>query len=105
PDQLWPPNHKFVPVVIMGVTDATAAPITFTITGVTQDEPLIDRGDGQTCPDAAGVGTDSALLRSERSGLGDGRVYHVSFRADDGHGAHCEGTVAVCVPMQRDVPC
>ena len=40
----------------------------------------------------------------ERNGSGDGRVYHISFRADDGHG-ECEGTVTVCVPLEKDETC
>ena len=51
------------------------------------------------CPDAGGVGTSTALLRAERSGLtsADGRTYHVGFTADDGKGGHCTGAVSVCV--------
>ena len=38
-------------------------------------------GTGNTCPDSMGVGTSTTQLRAERSGEGDGRVYHVSFSA------------------------
>src|SRR6185369_17712446 len=54
-------------------------------------------GSGRTCPDASGVGLDTASLRSERSGNGDGRVYHVAFRAVDRCDAACTGAVTVCV--------
>ena len=64
-----------------------------TITEIAQDEPLNDAGDGNTCPDGSGIGTDRASLRAERSGQGDGRVYHVGFQADDGVGGMCLGTV------------
>ena len=37
------------------------------------------------------------LLRSERDGSGDGRVYHVAFRAEDPAGGFCTGEVEVCV--------
>ena len=104
PDRLSPPNHGFVQVVVMGVTASGGAPVTITITGITQDESVDGPGAGQTCPDAVGVGTAVALVRAERSGGADGRVYHVSFRADDGHGGQCEGTVTVCVPLQRTDP-
>ena len=55
-----------------------------TITGVTQDEPTNGLGDGDTPIDAtvqvnAATVDDSVLLRSERSGNGNGRVYHVCF--------------------------
>ncbi len=88
----------------MGVTASGEAPVTITITGITQDESVDGPGAGQTCPDAVGVGTAVTLIRAERSGSGDGRVYHVSFLADDGHGGQCVGTVTVCVPLQRTDP-
>jgi cysteine-rich repeat protein len=97
PDSLWPPNHKFVPVTVDGVVDPDGDPVLITITGVAQDEPVEAEGDGNTCVDATGIGTDVAALRSERSGGGDGRVYHVAFRADDPHGGACLGEVDVCV--------
>ena len=97
PDSLWPPNHKFVPVGIDGVSDPDGDPIAITVTAVAQDEPVEAEGDGSTCGDADGLGTDVALLRSERSGPGDGRVYHVAFRAEDPAGAFCSGEVEVCV--------
>ena len=95
--QLWPPNHKFAEVTINGVTDPDGDPVAVVVTAIGQDEPLDAPGSGNTCPDAAGVGTGRARLRAERSGRGDGRVYHVSFRADDGRGGECTGTVEVCV--------
>ena len=43
-------------------------------TPVTQDEPVNGLGDGDTGPDAVTL-SDGILLRAERSGTGDGRVY------------------------------
>jgi hypothetical protein len=40
----------------------------------------------------------SASVRAERSGNGNGRVYHISFRADNGQGGFCTGVVKVSVP-------
>jgi cysteine-rich repeat protein len=97
PAQLWPPNHKPVPVVVTGVTDPDGDPVVITVTAIAQDEPLDATGDGTTCPDGSGVGTDGASLRSERSGNGDGRVYHVAFQASDRCNAVCTGEVTVCV--------
>jgi hypothetical protein len=80
PDEIWPPDHRFVDVSVAGVTDPDGDPVTITITGIAQDEPLEGLGDGNTCPDADGIGTDIAVVRAERSGTkktpGDGRVYH-----------------------------
>lgn len=101
PSELWPPNHKFVNVSVTGVTDPEGDPVAITITGITQDEPLNGLGDGDTCPDASGVGSAVARLRAERSGTADGRVYHVSFTASDGRGGQCVGAATACVPHDQ----
>jgi hypothetical protein len=38
-----------------------------------------------------------ALLRAQRLGSGNGRVYEVGFTADDGKGGACTGSVRVGV--------
>ncbi len=101
PAVLWPPNHRFVDVSVAGVTDPDGDPVAITVTGITQDEPVDAGGDGNTCPDASGIGTATASVRSERDGGGDGRVYHIGFVADDSRGAQCAGTVTVCVPHDQ----
>lgn len=99
---LWPVNHKFVPITITGVTDPDGDPVTITIDSIYQDEPVNVIGSGSSEPDGMGVGTDTAEVRAERSGTkkvpGNGRVYHITFTADDGVGGTCTGTVTVCVP-------
>jgi hypothetical protein len=105
PDLLWPPNHKLVTIAIGGVTDPDNDPITITVTAITQDEPTNGLGDGDTTPDGFGVGTAQAQVRAERSGTGNGRVYVISFRADDGKGGSCLGAVKVGVPHdKKDTP-
>ncbi len=98
--ELWPPNHKFVPISIFGVSDPENDAIQVTILSVTQDEPLNGQGDGDTAPDAVVQG-DKVLLRAERSGGGNGRVYRITFTATDGFGGACTGTVSVCVPHSK----
>jgi cysteine-rich repeat protein len=100
-DELWPPNHKLVPVTIGGVVDPDGDPLVLTVTAIAQDEPLDATGDGATCPDATGVGLDAVSLRSERSGHGDGRVYHVAFQAVDRCNAVCTSDVTVAVRHDR----
>lgn len=108
-DCLWPPNHKFVDVSIMGVTDPDDDPVTITIDAITSDEPTSsDEGSGGAnhAPDAYGVGTDTASVRAERSGDSDGRVYVIYFTASDDQGGECEGSVIVKVPHdQSDKTC
>ncbi len=96
-DLAGPPNGDFSPVRIMGVTDPDGDVVTITVTGITQDEPLVGRGERPTCPDAAIAG-GAASVRRERSGTGNGRVYTIEFTADDGRGGVSHGTAEVCIP-------
>jgi hypothetical protein len=99
--ELWPPNHKFVSINILGVADPDGDPVAITINSIRQDEPLKGSGTGNTCPDATGLGTNTAHVRAERAGTGDGRVYHIGFTADDGKGGTCTAEVKVCVPHDQ----
>lgn len=97
---LWPPNHKMHAISIVGVTDPEDGSVQITILGVTQDEPVDGLGDGDTTPDAVIQGS-AVLLRAERAGGGNGRVYTIRFQADDGVGGVCTGSVAVYVPHDK----
>jgi hypothetical protein len=107
-DTLWPPNHQFVDVNILGVTDPDGDPIKINIDKIWQDEPVDTNGDGSFTPDGQGVGTPTAQVRAERSGTpkvpGNGREYHISFTASDGRGGECEGEVLVGVPHDQNKP-
>ncbi len=100
PSELWPPNHKMKAVIITGVSDPDGDPVTIEVTGITQDEPVDGPGRNHD-PDGGGVGTATPEVRAERDGRGDGRVYVVSFVADDGRGGTSPGSVSVCVPHDR----
>jgi hypothetical protein len=99
PATLFQANHRFVPVSIDGVAGSQEDVPLVTVTGVTQDEPV------GTCPDAAGIGTDTVMLRASRKSGGNGRVYHVSFAAKDDAGGLCTGTVSVCVSRNARTAC
>ena len=104
--RLWPPNHGFVPVYVLGVTDPDGDPVTTTIDSIFQDEPVSGPGSGKTAPDGAGVGTSIAEIRAERNGGSNGRTYHITFTSDDGISGTCSGDVSVCVPHdQSGTPC
>jgi uncharacterized repeat protein (TIGR01451 family) len=99
---LWPPNHKLRLVTLTGATDPDGDPVTLTVSGVTQDEPLNGLGDGDTSPDALPGPTGSQVyLRAERSGTGDGRVYRIAFSGSDGQGGSCASTAIVGVPHDQ----
>ena len=105
-DTIWPPNHKFGSISVLGVTDPDGDPVTITIDSIFQDEPVDAFGDGRFAPDGAGVGGSTAYVRAERSGTkkvsGNGRVYHIGFTADDGNGGACSGEVLVGVPHDQN---
>ena len=101
PSQIWPPNHKLVPISIMGVEDPDGDPVAITITSITQDEPVFGIGSGDTAPDGFGVGTESAKVRAERAGGGNSRVYQITFVAVDDKGAECAGAVITAVPHDQ----
>lgn len=98
---LWPPNHKWVWRTITGVTDVDGNPVTVTITGIRQDEPTNGLGDGDTAVDGQIGSGNSFAVRAERSGTGDGRVYHVYFTGTDGAGGSCTGSATIGVPHDQ----
>ncbi len=104
PAVLWPPNHRMVPISILGIVDPDGDPITVAITCITSDEPTAsDQGSGgaKHAPDATGAGTDACCVRAECSGKGNGRVYQIAFVCSDGNGGTCEGCVSVYVPHDQ----
>ncbi|HEX4965240.1 MAG TPA: beta-propeller fold lactonase family protein [Thermoanaerobaculia bacterium] len=100
PNLLWPPNHKFVPITISGIVNPAPGAVTISVTSIFQDEPVQSPGSGNTSPDAAGVGTSTPSVRSERDGDRDGRVYHINFTATGASGS-CTGSVTVGVPHDQ----
>jgi uncharacterized repeat protein (TIGR01451 family) len=96
--RLWPPDHRLVAVGITGITDPDGETPTVRVLAVRQDEPVDGSGDGDTSPDALLPGGAQALLRAERRGNGDGRVYSLKVEAADRAGARCSTVVRVCVP-------
>jgi FtsP/CotA-like multicopper oxidase with cupredoxin domain len=103
PNRLWAPDHRLVTVTLSGATDADGDPVTLTVTGVTQDEPLNGMGDGDTAPDAVLIlgHSNQVKLRAERRATSDGRVYRITFSGDDGQGGSCTGTTTVIVPRNE----
>jgi hypothetical protein len=92
PARISSSNHKLVEVTLTGATDPDGDTVTLSVTSVTQDEPT-----GGAADAAAGATSNQVLLRAERDGGGDGRVYRVAFQASDGRGGTCGGTVKVGV--------
>lgn len=101
-DELWPPNHRMVEVTVSAVaTDACDGAPTCAIVAVASDEPIDGDGDGHTAPDWLIVDGSIVLLRAERAGDGDGRVYIVRVSCADAAGNATVGEVTVSVPLSR----
>lgn len=93
---IWPPDHRLVPVSIVGMSEDTQV----RVTRVTQNEPVNGKGDGNTEVDHVIKANGEVLLRAERAGGGNGRVYTLHFTATNPQG-DATGSVTVTVPKQR----
>ena len=98
PATLWPPNQKFVTVALSGITDPDNDQVVVVVTKVRQDERVTGGKDSEH--DALRQG-EFILLRADRDGKGNGRVYHIDFTAHDSYGGACSGKVTVCVPHSK----
>jgi len=108
PSVLWPPNHRMVPVhVSLQVGDLCDPGPTVVLVSAQSSEPddAADDSDGQTTGDVAGAGIgtsdDSISLRAERSGVGPGRVYELTYLAMDSSGNTTSAVAMVTVPHDQ----
>ncbi len=103
PSVLWPPNHKLVSVTVTPtVTDACDDSPVLRLVSITSNEGDLANGAGHTSPDIqdAQFGTDDRqfLLRAERQGGGTGRIYTITYAAEDASGNVTTRQVTVTVP-------
>ena len=101
PNQLWPPDHKMVPVsvTVLAVDVADASPYS-SIVAVSSNQPVNGTGDGDTAPDWEITGPLTLNLRAERSGNGT-RVYTIVVRTTDASGNSSIATTDVIVSQSR----
>ncbi|MFD1716318.1 ExeM/NucH family extracellular endonuclease [Georgenia deserti] len=97
-DVLGPPNHKYVEVTAQVSATDDSGHAEYELVSVESNEPDNGRGDGNTTDDVVIVDETTFLLRAERSGRGDGRIYTVTYRAVDGAGNETTETAEVRVP-------
>lgn len=82
---LSPPNHKMIPVTVSyNVADNcdAAAAIKLSLS-VTSNEAVNGSGDGNTSADWQVIDAHHVLLRAERAGNGNGRIYTITVTATD----------------------
>ena len=102
PDIMWPPNHKYANVeTVVTVHDVVDPSPTVTLVSVTSNEPENGKGDGNTTDDIVIVDLTTFMLRAERSGLGEGRTYTITYRATDASGNSAEASVTITVPHNQ----
>jgi hypothetical protein len=103
PEMLWPPNHKYVDVTAtVTVSDNFDPNPTITLVGVTSNEPDNAPGpeDGNTTNDIVIVDDFTFKLRAERSDVGTGRIYTITYMVTDACGNSTTQSVEVTVPLQ-----
>jgi hypothetical protein len=99
--ELWPVNHKWHDVgFTYEASDDCDADLSAVVTVTSDEHPALANGSGgpRHCPDAMiDPETGSVLLRAERAGGGDGRVYVVTVTVTDacGNVSSCEAAVGV----------
>jgi hypothetical protein len=95
---LWPANHKYVDVsATVVVSDNFDPSPTVTLVSVTSNEPDNGEDDGNTVDDIVIVGDYEFELRAERSGVGTGRTYTITYEATDSCDNSTTGSAIVSV--------
>ena len=89
-------------LILILVCLAAAGPAGFVLVDATSSEPDDGLGDGDTACDIqgwnAGTADISGWLRAERSGIGPGRTYTLTYRGSDRAGNSTACSIPVTVP-------
>jgi hypothetical protein len=103
PKELWPANHKMVPVKVSATVTDTCSETTWKIVSISSSEPEDIIGSGNTAPDWQITGDATANLRAERSGTNKaGRTYTIVIEATDASGnVSSPASVTVKVPHSK----
>ena len=81
---MWPPNHTMRDITVnYTITDNCASSPSVTVT-VTSNEPVNGTADGDTDPDWEVIDPHHIKLRAERAANGNGRIYTITVKVDDG---------------------
>jgi hypothetical protein len=100
PSILWPPNHQMVPVT-NNYTATDNCPGLNCVLTVSSSEPINGLGDGDTAPDWQVIDAHHVLLRAERAGRGNGRLYTITTTCTDASGNVTTKTSTVFVPPNQ----
>jgi predicted extracellular nuclease len=100
PSVLWSPNHKYVNV--SAAVNASSDTASITLVSVTSNEPDNGDDDGDTVNDIIILDDFNFKLRAERSGIGTGRIYTITYLLTNTCGATTTVTVTVTVPLDQE---
>ncbi len=103
PNLLWPLNHEMKNITTtVNVVDICDPKPKIILESITSNEPDNGLGDGDTANDIqeAVYNTEdyTFMLRSERSGKGNGRLYTITYTVTDDSGNSASSTVNVIAP-------
>jgi len=105
PIALWPPNHKYHTItpdmVFEMAEDACGNPIDLSsveVVSVSSDEPENHQGDGNTMDDIVIDCPNQVMLRAERMGGNQGRVYTIHYRVTGENDVSTDAEFKVVVP-------
>jgi hypothetical protein len=101
---LWPPNGRQVTVTAtVTASDGLDPYPTLRLVSVTSNEPDNGIGDGNTEGDIVILDDTRFALRAERSGMGEGRVYTITYEAVDATGNASVASAEVRVPKSQSM--
>ncbi len=102
PSVLFPPNHQMVEITpTITVSDDRDPDPRVDLVSITSNEGDDVRGDGNTSQDISIDTNGRIFLRAERSGLEEGRIYTITWRARDDSGNESLASATVTVPHDR----
>lgn len=102
PEELWPPNHKYVRVeaTVTASDNFDAAP-TVTLVSVTSSEPDEGPGKGKSLNDIVILDDFTFKLRAETLRARFPRIYTITYQITDACGNSTLATATVTVPAQK----
>lgn len=101
-DELWPPDHRLVPVTFSVGAEDSSGIQRLVLLSATSNEADDGNGDGDLPGDIQGAEVETldteVELRAERFGFGFGRVYEVTYAATDMAGNTATASAVILAP-------
>jgi N-acetylneuraminic acid mutarotase len=102
PTVLWPPDHSLRTIEAVVNSHDVCGETSFELVSITCNEPDMERGRSELGDDIVGASTGAPdtqfMLRAERSGYGNGRIYSITYKATDASGNEIDRVEQVRVP-------